>query len=228
MDLIPYRSVGRMIARKHLQEHHTKARILRVAEEIFAQKGYYGASLSQIANKVGIAKASLLHHFPSKKVLHTSILDQAFSELDRVLMSSLDAQSDDLEKLHSLIRNYVDWIRSHPSHCRLLLREQLDNPKKSRQALDRYVLPLFRKVESFVQAGQRSGTFAPINVRVLLVQMTGSILNFFVCRNSATVLIDEQGRMTEGQILDLFQDQLMEIASRALLAKPTLSHEGRT
>ena len=45
-------------------------RILESATQLFAQRGYEGTSVQAIADAVGIRKASLLYHYPSKENLH--------------------------------------------------------------------------------------------------------------------------------------------------------------
>ena len=47
----------------------TRESILDAARTAFAERGYAGASIGDIAGAVGIAKASLLHHFPNKDEL---------------------------------------------------------------------------------------------------------------------------------------------------------------
>lgn len=48
--------------------------ILTTALDVFAQKGYRGASLREIATSVGLSQAGLLHHFSSKEELFAEVL----------------------------------------------------------------------------------------------------------------------------------------------------------
>ncbi|MCI5853824.1 MAG: TetR/AcrR family transcriptional regulator, partial [Clostridiales bacterium] len=45
----------------------TKERILRIALELFAQNGYLGTSMNDIARQVGFTKAALYKHYASKQ-----------------------------------------------------------------------------------------------------------------------------------------------------------------
>ncbi|MCD4651108.1 MAG: TetR/AcrR family transcriptional regulator, partial [Candidatus Cloacimonetes bacterium] len=52
----------------------TKEKILRAGLELFLKKGYDNTSMQAIASEVGIQKASLYHHFKSKKELAVSVI----------------------------------------------------------------------------------------------------------------------------------------------------------
>ena len=55
-------------------EKGTRARILDVSIDLFAQKGFDAVSVQEIADAVGIRKASLYYHFSSKDQILRSIL----------------------------------------------------------------------------------------------------------------------------------------------------------
>ena len=56
----------------------TRDRVLQVAQALFAERGYRGTSLRDIAKRIGIKAPSLLHHFPSKQQLYLAVLDKMF------------------------------------------------------------------------------------------------------------------------------------------------------
>ncbi|WP_420110499.1 TetR/AcrR family transcriptional regulator [Pseudactinotalea sp.] len=62
-----------------------RRRILDAALEVFAQSGYRSGSLREIATRVGMSEAGLLHHFPSKIELLREVLAHRDVRADRIV-----------------------------------------------------------------------------------------------------------------------------------------------
>lgn len=63
----------------------TRSAILAAAAPLFAEHGYRGASLAQVAKAVGVTQPGLLHHFPSKEHLLLALLEQRYHADGRAL-----------------------------------------------------------------------------------------------------------------------------------------------
>ena len=63
------------------KEKNTKEKILEEALKLFAQSGYMGTSMNDIASKLGVTKAALYKHYKSKQEILDSIIDK-MNELD--------------------------------------------------------------------------------------------------------------------------------------------------
>ncbi|GAA2025904.1 TetR/AcrR family transcriptional regulator [Catenulispora yoronensis] len=69
-DRDPGRSRG-----PYAKSRRRREEILDAALEVFAQSGYRAGSISEIAERVGMSRAGLLHHFDSKSTLLTAVLE---------------------------------------------------------------------------------------------------------------------------------------------------------
>ena len=66
----------------------TLNRILEVAEECFAQKGYATTGIAEICQRAGVSKGAFYHHFPSKQALFLTLLNRWLGATERQLEAS--------------------------------------------------------------------------------------------------------------------------------------------
>ena len=82
--------------------------ILRAALRAFTRKGYYGATIREIAEEAGVSVAGLYHHFPSKRELLEQIMDET---MDRLIVATThaiaDAGSDPVDRLRAAVAAHV-------------------------------------------------------------------------------------------------------------------------
>ncbi|MCC7544736.1 MAG: TetR/AcrR family transcriptional regulator [Aquabacterium sp.] len=62
--------------------HDTRLTILRTARELIQTRSYLGLSFQELADRVGVRKASLYHHFPSKEALGVAVLERSIHQFD--------------------------------------------------------------------------------------------------------------------------------------------------
>src|SRR3954452_7464498 len=79
-----------------------KEEILAEATRLFAERGYEGASMGDLAERVGLRKASLFHHFPSKDVLYATVLTELMEHVKVAIVSAASAQGTFAERLDAL------------------------------------------------------------------------------------------------------------------------------
>lgn len=64
---------------------NTREQIRRVALEMFAERGYAGTSLREIAERLGVSKAAVYYHFPTKEDILASLLEDFLTQLDALV-----------------------------------------------------------------------------------------------------------------------------------------------
>ena len=62
----------------------TKRQIVDVARRLFSDRSYLGVSMSDIAARIGITKATLYHHFTGKEDIYRTVLDDVLADLDKM------------------------------------------------------------------------------------------------------------------------------------------------
>ncbi|TDO45089.1 TetR family transcriptional regulator [Kribbella sp. VKM Ac-2527] len=100
----------------------TKAEIHRAALELFSVQGYEKTSLREIAEQVGITKASLYYHYSSKQDLLRAIIGTFFDDINRVL-ELVDTLPWSAETERELLAAYLDVVIKHRDTGPTLLRD---------------------------------------------------------------------------------------------------------
>mgnify|MGYP001828406567 CR=1 FL=1 len=96
----------------------TAARILDVAESLFAQQGYEGTSLRQIADGAGLREPGLYNHFSSKQGLYEAVLYRALNPMAEAMAQQLDRASG-LRDYTDLPSAMTDLLLVHPQMAAL-------------------------------------------------------------------------------------------------------------
>lgn len=104
----------------------TVERLLAAAEVVFAERGFAGARLSEIARGAGVSSPSLVYHFPTKETLYAAVVARTFERVAARLSVGMGARGEFPERLDALVREFRVWLREHPHQARLVVRELVE------------------------------------------------------------------------------------------------------
>ena len=101
-------------------------RILKVAEEVFLEKGYKDASMREIASRAGVTVSNIYHYFTNKDEIFRTILKPVLNDLYAMIYNhdadqmTIDVFMDsDYQK--TSVREYIRLVSEHRDRLRLLL-----------------------------------------------------------------------------------------------------------
>src|SRR5579864_9337086 len=100
----------------HPRNPDTVQRILRSAEENFAERGLAGARIGAIARAAHVNKALLYYYFSSKEELHRFTLTTLFRQLREQTSAALDRGGKPREQLLRYVNSYFDFMMAHPNY----------------------------------------------------------------------------------------------------------------
>jgi AcrR family transcriptional regulator len=151
-----------------------KEEIVAEATRLFAERGYEGASMGDLAERVGLRKASLFHHFPSKDVLYATVLTELMDGVKAAIVSAAMAEGSFAERLDALTDALTATLGAQPHAARLLIREAMDWGPVMKESLGRTVNDVLAASLEFAKAGQREGVFNPeLDPTHVIVSMVG-------------------------------------------------------
>jgi AcrR family transcriptional regulator len=105
-------------------EHEEKLeRLLAVAAEIFAEKGYHHASIRDLSRRAGVSLSGLYYYFSSKEELLFMIQERSLRKVVSELERKLEGVERPEEKLRVLVRNHVEFFARNMAAMRVLSHE---------------------------------------------------------------------------------------------------------
>jgi AcrR family transcriptional regulator len=156
-------TVSGQLSLKERQRRERESLILQAAEEVLMEKGYYEASIDEIAARVGIAKGTVYLHFPSKEDLVLAIfqrdMQRILQSIDAVIASGLTARAR-LETVQQFM--FEGMFHKHFQ----LLYAMLNSPGTRRLfaekecALRDLWAQLAERVTILIEEGKAAGEFA--------------------------------------------------------------------
>ncbi|MDP6782413.1 MAG: TetR/AcrR family transcriptional regulator [Dehalococcoidia bacterium] len=97
--------------------------ILKAARRLFADRGFLGVSIDDVAREATVSKGLVLYHFASKDRLFAHIIGELKEELFLRLKLALEGQTSAMDKLMALIKGYLHLVKSQRKLWRIVLHE---------------------------------------------------------------------------------------------------------
>ena len=177
--------------------------ILESAAQVFCKKGYNGASMADIAEVVGLQKATLYHHFGSKQEILSELLDRAMTIVSEnmVLVLRMDEPPD--RKLRLAMQTYLKVLCEQPELSSVLLLEyrSLEKGFYKRHIQKRDDFEEMWRV--LVQEGVSSGVFETQSVSMTVRAVLG-VLNWTI------TWYRPEGNLSGEEIADHFSELFLE------------------
>ena len=110
-----------------LPREERRAQVLRAAREVFVAQGYHTAAMDDIAERAGVSKPVLYQHFPGKLDLYVALLDDGIAVLLDTLRASLEATTDNKQRVRGAIAAYFAFVDDPDGAYRLVFESDLTN-----------------------------------------------------------------------------------------------------
>lgn len=136
-----------------------RRRIIDAAVEVFAEKGFFGAKVSEVAKRAGVADGTIYLYFESKDDILISLFEEKMDDIIQRLTQLLDGHSDPETKMRRYIAEHLELVSEQPHLMQVLtveLRQSARFIKEYRpQGFKRYLAV----IGSILEEGQAQGVF---------------------------------------------------------------------
>jgi AcrR family transcriptional regulator len=160
---------GKPIAR-HLPRDEE---ILKIAGEVFFQRGFDGAKLEDIAKEAGIVKGSLYHYFESKEDIYSRLIEEIVTLAD--FKEPIDPSISPNVRLEEMVRRRVDMVARNPVEIGILGRQMAHMDGEIGDWARNYRRRNYEALRDVIVAGQEIGEFRPADADALAAFILGSL-----------------------------------------------------
>ncbi len=175
-------------------EVDSRDKILDAAEGFFAQRGFAGVGISEIAEAVGLGKSSLFHHFRSKVHLYAAVVARILADIETELTRTLAAGGTAQARLERWIDTLVDVLGGHPTYSRLLLRslfedDELGGDLEEEQDAQRTLNRIIDGIGSVLREGMTRGELRAASIPHTVQSLIGMVIYHFASGDFGTELV---------------------------------------
>lgn len=139
--------------------HRRSGEIMEAAAQVFAERGYHGASTQDIADRLGIRQASLYYYFPSKEVALEQVCMQGVAGFFETEAAIAAGPGTPQEKLAGLVRAHIAPLLDRSQFVRVFLTQRQFLPTPSRRRIGKVSRDIEAIFESVIRQGIRKGEF---------------------------------------------------------------------
>jgi len=118
---------------KRLKAAERKASILAVSKVLFADKGFHGVSVDEIAQRLGVSPAILYKHFNSKESLYEAVLDEISCKRESYVEAVVQQPMDFARVLEAMTKVYVESIANDPDYLKMEMHSVLEGSTVTKQ-----------------------------------------------------------------------------------------------
>jgi AcrR family transcriptional regulator len=166
------------------EEISSREKILDAAEVLFAQRGFSGVGMREVAEAVGLSKSSLFHHFRSKVELYAAVAGRILSMFEQRTVQALGGPGDAFVRFDRWLDAMIETLAERPSRARLLLRslfedDDLAGEGAEEKEVDQIIHRLFASVGRLLREGMEQGVFRLASIPHMLQSLIGLLVYHF-------------------------------------------------
>jgi TetR/AcrR family transcriptional regulator len=194
-------------------------RILDAAMEVFAEVGYEGARVDEIAKRAGVNKAMIYYRIGDKKTLYEEVIHNVFGDIVERISENIQDEFSPEEKFKIYIANIANTMSQHPSFPRIMMREVASGWTNFSEAVIKDIAGILVLIKGIIDDGVKKGVFIDINPIIVHLMAIGTMLLFNLSmpvRKNFYHLLDGKVNVPDNESFDNIVPQIQRVMLRAL------------
>ena len=170
-----------------------KEHIINKAIELFAEKGFEGTSIRDLAAKAEVNVAMVNYYFGSKEKLFEAMVELKAAYLKGVIEEvSKDNSLTEIQKLDRIIESYVNKMFSNRLFHRIIHQELMVHQRENIQdSIINIVSPNSLAIRNLIESGIRKGTFRKVDAPLVIASIFGTFNQVLLSKKMCNKLLDK-------------------------------------
>ncbi len=193
----------------HMRKRETEEIILDAAIRQFAEKGYDGARVDEIANAAGVNKATIYYHVGEKSKLYERAIDRVIGNIASQVTENIKQAPTHEGRLHAFVTTLARHARANPFFAPVMMREVASGGANLPDAIMRQMMQVFGALFCILDEGKDEGVFLPVNPLLVHMMIVGSLV-FYIAGAPIREKISALGEAEFNLRLDVPVDEAAE------------------
>lgn len=175
------------------KSEETKKRILDAAEWEFAEKGFHGARVDEIAQRADVNKRMLYAYFGNKEELYEIILLNVYGSLEKseAELIAKDKNTGCVEAVKNVIKLYFEFLRNNENFVRMLMWENLNNAQCLKNAKTENIKKtMLDYVDKKITEGKEKGVFkSDVSSQRIVTALLTFVFSYFSNKHTLSLVL---------------------------------------
>ena len=160
---------------KRLKASERRASILAVAKVLFADKGYNGVAVDEIAKRLGVSPAVLYQHFPSKESLYEEVLNNISAERESYIEAALNGPDDFGSVLQRMALVFADKLSKDSDYLRMEMQAALEDAPMAQRLFENRWKSFTDFIEFYISELMQEGQLAQVHPQIASLLYQGAL-----------------------------------------------------
>lgn len=157
----------------------SRERILVAARGEFADRGFAGARLQDIARRAELSHPTLLYWFNSKEELYRAVITEAFADFAADTRAAISTGLRGFEQVASLVEAAFRFFKDHEHFVRIMRREAIDGGGRLEEAMADFLRPFLDDAVAFLRREIAAGRLRAADPVELMQVCYGAVSTYF-------------------------------------------------
>jgi AcrR family transcriptional regulator len=171
-----------------------KEQIINAAIELFAQKGFEGTSIRDLASKADVNVAMINYYFGSKEKLFEALVEMKAASTRGTLESVLhDKKLSSIEKIDRVIDSYIERLFNNRLFHRVIHQELILNQREAlQQIITNMLYPNTVIIKQIIEDGIKTKQFKKIDAELTIASLVGTINQVLLSKKFCLKLLNRE------------------------------------